>query len=272
MSPSPEEMRAAAKASWSAGDYPEIGKTIEDCSHVAVAESGMKEGDSLLDVATGSGNAALEAARRGASVTGLDLTPDLLEVARERAQAEGLLIQFDEGDASELPYEDDRFDRVVSVFGAMFAPDHARAAAELLRVCRPGGTVAVTAWTPTGLNGRLFMTLGAHMPPPPEGFQPPVLWGTEERIREVFAGAEEFTCNVHRAEHGVTAESTDEWLDYIERVLGPLVLAKQALEPEGKWDAARSDLIALYDSFNEADDGTLRARPEYLLSVVRKSG
>ncbi len=268
----PDEARAAARATWSAGDYPEIGKTIEDCSHVAVEASGVGEGEELLDVATGSGNAALEAARRGARVTGLDITPDLLDAARARASEEGLEIRFDEGDAADLPYEDGSFDRVVSVFGAMFAPDQALTAAELLRVCRPGGTIVVAAWTPDGVNGHLFRTVATHLPPPPEGFQPPVLWGVEDRIRELFAGAAEISCELLRAESNVDADSIDEWLDYIELALGPIVLAKAALEPEGRWEPARADLAALYERSNEADDGRLRVRPEYLQSVIRKSG
>jgi len=154
----------------------------------------------------------------------------------------------------------------------MFAPDQARTAAELLRVCRPGGTVVVAAWTPDGLNGQMFRTMASHMPPPPEGFQPPVLWGTEERIRELFAEAAEIDCEVLRAENNIDVGSIEEWLDHIERILGPIVLAKAALEPEGRWAAARADLAALYERFNEADDGSLRARPEYLQSVIRKSG
>lgn len=266
MTPTPEEQRSAARAIWSAGDYPELAKTIEDCSHIAVDRSGVSKGESLLDVATGTGNAALEAARRGASVTGLDITPGLLAVARERAEREALTISFDEGDAADLPYDDDAFDRVVSVFGAMFAPDQAGTAAELLRVCRPGGTVVVAAWAPDGLNGQMFATLGAHMPPPPEGFQPPILWGTEARIRELFAGADRVTCETEHAAQ--SAASIDEWIGHLEVQLGPLVLAKQALEPEGRWDAARADLAALFERFNEADDGTLEVRPTYLLSSI----
>jgi SAM-dependent methyltransferase len=269
MTPTPDEARAAARATWSAGDYPEIGKTIEDCSLAAVEASGVAEGETLLDVATGSGNAALEAARRGARVTGLDITPELLEAARRRAADEGLEIEFDEGDAAALPYDDGSFDRVVSVFGAMFAPDQAGTAAELMRVCRPGGTIVIAAWTPDGVNGQLFRTVATHMPPPPEGFQPPVLWGTEGRIRELFEGAG-VDFRVLRAENNVDADSIDEWLDHIEALLGPIVLAKAALEPEGKWDAARADLAALYERNNEADDGRLQVRPEYLQSVITK--
>ena len=146
----------------------------------------------------------------------------------------------------------------------MFAPDQEKAASELLRVRRPDGVIAVAAWTPEGLNGQMFGAMGKHMPPPPEGFKPPVLWGVEDHVRELFAGAAEIRCE--RRATGVEAESADAWLGYMEDVLGPMVLAKQALGE--KWSAARADLLALYESHNEADDGTFRASPEYLLTIV----
>src|SRR4051812_4016515 len=189
MSTDASELRARTRAMWAEGDYPDIARTIEDVSAVVVGAAGVSAGDDVLDVATGTGNAALLAARAGARVTGLDVTPELLEVARGRAAEVGAEIAFDEGDAQDLPYADASFDRVTSVFGAMFAPDQARTAAELLRVTRPGGTIAVSAWTPEGLNGQLFIAMGRHTPPPPPGFQPPVLWGSEEHVRALFAGA-----------------------------------------------------------------------------------
>jgi len=254
---------------WATGDYPDIATTIEDVSAVAVLETGVEAGETLLDVATGTGNAALAAARRGARVTGVDLTPALLDVARQRARAENLEIDFQEGDAEQLAYPDEHFDKVVSVFGAMFAPDQERAGAELLRVRRSGGVIVVAAWTPEGLNGQMFAVLGRHMPPPPEGFRPPTLWGSEEHVRELFAGASaEVRCERRRAANSVRAASAEAWVDYLERVLGPIVLAKRALDEQGGWHAARSDLVELYERFNEADDGSMHAEPEYLLTVV----
>jgi SAM-dependent methyltransferase len=267
-----QEIKQRQRAMWSAGDYPEIARTIEPVAQEVVAAVGVQAGETLLDVATGSGNAALEAARRGARVTGLDLTPELLTAARARAGAEGHEIAFVEGDAEALPFADDSFDRVTSVFGAMFAPDQARAAAELLRVCRPGGTVAVAAWAPDGLNGQMFATLGRHLPPPPEGFRPPVLWGREDVVRELFADAAHVTCTERPAHGSVRAPSVDAWIDYTERVLGPTVLAKRALESQGAWAAARADLAALYEAHNAATDGSLLAHPTYLLTVARVAG
>jgi SAM-dependent methyltransferase len=264
----PAELTRRQRAMWSAGDYPDIARTIEPVAHEVVAAVGVQAGETLLDVATGSGNAALEAARRGARVTGLDLTPELLSAAERRAAAEGLEVAFVEADAQALPFGDGSFDRVTSVFGAMFAPDQARAAAELLRVCRPGGTIAVAAWAPEGLNGQMFGVLGRHLPPPPEGFRPPILWGAEEVVRELFAGAAEVTCELRPARDSVRAPTVDAWIDYTERVLGPTVLAKGALEPTGRWAEARADLVALYARHNEADDGSLLAHPTYLLTVA----
>ena len=127
----------------------------------------------------------------------------------------------------------------------------------------------MTAWTPEGLNGQMFAVVGRHMPPPPEGFTPPVLWGTEDRVRELFEGADEVRCERRPAKNSVHAESVGAWLDYLERVLGPMVLAKAALEPQERWPAVRADLTALYESFNESGDDTMRAEPEYLLTIVR---
>jgi len=268
----PAELTRRQRAMWAEGDYSDIARTIERVAHEVLDAVGVEAGDVLLDVATGTGNAALEAARRGARVTGLDLTPELLLVAERRAAEEGVELALVEGDAQALPFPDDSFDRVTSVFGAMFAPDQARTAAELLRVCRPGGTVAVAAWAPDGLNGEMFGTLGRHMPPPPEGFRPPIAWGSEDVVRELFAGAAEVTTEVRPARDSVRAPSVDAWIDYTERVLGPTIMAKRALEPQGSWDAARADLAALYARHNEATDGSLLAHPTYLLTVARVAG
>ncbi len=255
------------RAMWTAGDFPDVAKTIENVADVVVEAAGVAAGDAVLDVATGTGNAALIAARRGARVTGLDLTPKLLTVARERAATEGLEIEFTEGNAQALPYGDGAFDRVTSVFGAMFAPDHAATAAEMRRVVRAGGAVALAAWTPEGLNGRLFAVTERYLPAPPPGFQPPVLWGSEEHVRGLFEG-----CAVRFAHRTspIVAASAEAWLAYCEHALGPIVLARAALEPEGRWSGLRADLLALYETANEATDGSYRAQAEYLLTVVRR--
>jgi SAM-dependent methyltransferase len=253
---------------WTAGDYPDIARTISGVAELVVERVGAAPGESLLDVATGSGNVAIPAALAGAKVTGLDLTPKLLEVARARAADAGVEVTFVEGDAEELPFEEASFDCVTSCFGVMFAPRQLLAAGELTRVARPGATIVFTAWTAEGLNGRMFKTVGSYMPPPPPELKPPVMWGNEDHVRSLFAdsGAE-----LSFERHTVTFEhaSPESWLEYNERVLGPAIMAKSALEPQGKWDALRDDLLKLYTDSNEADDGAFRARAEYLLTVAR---
>jgi SAM-dependent methyltransferase len=256
------------KAMWTAGDYPEVARRIATVGEYVAERAGAAPGIELLDVATGSGNVAIPAALGGAQVTGLDLTPKLLEAARGRAASAGLEITFVEGDAEELPFEADSFDRVTSCFGVMFAPRQPLAAAELVRVAKPGARIVFTAWTPEGLNGQMFKTVGSYMPPPPPELKPQVMWGNEDRVRELFAdsGAElAFERHVVTFEH----DSIEAWLDYNEKVLGPTVMAKAALEPQGRWDDLRADLTKLYADANEAEDGSMRVRAEYLLSVAQ---
>jgi SAM-dependent methyltransferase len=262
-----EQMKEGQRRIWSAGDWPGFAPIVQEISDEVVESIGAGEGHDFLDVATGSGNAAIAAAQRGARVSGLDLVPELIDAARARFAAAGLEAELVVGNAEELPFEDSSFDRVTSIFGAMFAPRHEMAAAELLRVARPGAKVAVAAWTPEGLNGQMFKTIGEHMPPPPEGFMPPALWGTEDHLRELISepGLE---LSFERRMAEIEWDSVEDWVDHCERNLGPVVTAKAALEPEGKWDAARADLLALNERFNEADDGSMRVRAEYLLTTV----
>lgn len=262
-----EQFRETQKAIWSAGDWPGFAPIIQDVADLVVEAIGVGEGHDYLDVATGSGNAAMAAAARGAGVTGLDFVPALVEAARARAADAGVTAEFVEGDAESLPFEDDSFDRVTSIFGAMFAPRHQRAADELARVTRPGGVFAVTAWTPEGLNGQMFKTLGQHMPAPPEGIVPPVMWGDEEHVRGLFAAPGlEVSCEKRMARFEF--ESAERWIEYLEENLGPVVMAKAVLEPQGRWEAARADLAALEEQTNEADDGSMKAQAEYLLTKV----
>ena len=262
------QIKQGQRAMWSAGDYPDIARHIESAAEELVSLAGVRAGQDVLDVATGSGNCALLAALFGAKVTGLDLTPELFEAARSRCAEAGVDVELIEGDAEELPFADDSFDRVLSTFGVMFAPRHEQAAAELVRVCRPGGVIGVTAWTPEGVNGQMFKTVGSHMPPPPPELKPPTLWGNEQHVRTLFAdsGAElEFA----RRMVTFSDESPEAWFEYNERVLGPLVLAKAGLEPQGKWDALREDLVRLYRGANQATDGSLRVEGEYLVTIAR---
>jgi SAM-dependent methyltransferase len=256
---------------WRSGDYPDIARTIEDSATSLVDRVVISAGQDVLDVATGSGNAALAAAQAGAAVTGLDLTPELFEAARRRAGDAGVEVTWIEGDAEYLPFDDASFDRVLSVFGTMFAPRHEQAAAELLRVCRPGGIVGVCAWTPQGVNGQMFKTIAGYLPPPPPELRPPVLWGTEEHMRELLDGpgvSLEFERRVVRLEW----ESPEGWVDYAERVLGPAIAAKAALEPQGRWTELRGELVELFERANLSSDGRLETELEYLMTIARREG
>jgi SAM-dependent methyltransferase len=253
---------------WSAGDYPDVARTIEEVAHVIVERVGVQPGEDLLDVATGTGNVAIPAAALGSNVTGLDLTPKLLDVARARAQETGVDVRWIEGDAEELPFPDGSFDRVTSCFGVIFAPRHRVAASELARVARPGATVAFTAWTPGGLMGRFFKASGAYMPPPPPELEPPFSWGEQEHVRSLFEGTGAELAFEHRTV-AFTADSPEAWVEYQAGRLGPLVLARAVLEQEGTWQQLRADLVELYSEANESTDGSFRAPAEYLLSVAR---
>jgi SAM-dependent methyltransferase len=259
------------KAMWAMGDYPDLARSIAAVGELVVDRVGVRAGEQLLDVATGAGNVAIPAAARGARVTGLDLTPELLAVARTRAAEQSVEVTWLEGDAEALPFADASFDRVTSCFGVIFAPRHEQAASELVRVARAGATIAFTAWTPEGLNGQLFKTMGAHMPPPPPGVRSPILWGTEEHVRELFSGSGvELAFERHTVDF--KHDSAESWVAYNERVLGPTILAKKALSAQGKWEPLREELTALYHANNQARDGSLHVSAEYLLSVARKTG
>jgi ubiquinone/menaquinone biosynthesis C-methylase UbiE len=256
------------RAMWSAGDYAQVAERIAAVGEHVAERAGAAPGVDLLDVATGTGNVSVTAARAGARVTGLDLTPKLLDIQRERAAEAGVEITLVEGDAEALPFADRSFDSVTSCFGVIFAPRHQLAAAELARVARPGGRLVVAAWTPDGFIGRLFALTASFMPPPPASVQPPVTWGTEEHVRGLFepSGAE---LSFERRTVPFGAESAEAWLEREERILGPSVLAKAALEQQGRYGELRDALLRLHEDANEARDGTLLIRAEYLLTVAR---
>lgn len=265
-----EVIKQQQRRMWSIGDFPDIARTIEPASQAVLEAVGVQDGQRLLDVAAGTGNLAVPAAQAGALVTALDLTPELFEVGRARAAEAGVEIDWLEGDAEELPFPDATFDRVTSVFGTMFAPRHEVAAAEVVRVTRPGGgAFGIAAWTPEGLNGQVFAVIGRAMPPPPPGAVPPTLWGDEAHVRSIFPGVE---LELSRRTLTWDAESSEAWVAHSERVLGPTILAKAALEAAGRWDDVRGELVELYERHNRAKDGTLRAEAEYLLTAGRPAG
>lgn len=263
----PAAFKEAQKTVWSLGEFADIAHMIRPASETILDKAGVESGDKLLDVACGTGNLAIPAAKRGATVTAMDITPKLVQIARAEATEAGLPIDFSEGDAEDLAYADDFFDKTISVFGMIFAPRHAIAAAEMARVTRPGGTLAITSWTKEGMNGSLFKVLTKHMPVPPVGAPNPTDWGTEEYIAEQFPDGIDWS--VTREIITFRAPSVDEWIDFNEVKLGPMVLAKAALSGDGKWDLVRDDLEQHYESFNAATDGSFAGEAEYLLAVGR---
>jgi SAM-dependent methyltransferase len=256
---------------WAGGAYEVIGERLAGASVETLNAVEAGDGDKLLDVACGTGNASIPAAQAGAEVIGLDLTPRLLAIARERAADAGVSVDWVEGDAEELPFEDGSFDAVISVFGAMFAPDQRKAAAELARVLKPGGRLAVAAWTPQGSMGRMFIITSGHMPDPPEGFKPPVLWGDSEHVSQLFEGTG-VELGFERPALRLEFESLESAMKEGEETVPPIVAARTALEPEGKWQALRDDLLGLYEEINQAEGGAFVYDAEYLLTKGTKAG
>jgi len=255
------------QATWASGDYHMIGTQILIVSELLIEALDVHSTERVLDVATGSGNAALAAARRGCQVVGVDYVPSLLDRARRRAEAEGVEAEFVEGDAEALPFEDGSFDVVSSVFGSMFAPDQEQTASELVRVCRPGGRIGVVAHTPEGFIGNLFKTNAKHVPPP-AGLRSPIQWGTEERLRELFGDAIA-DLRVEKRNYVFRDRTPEHFIDYWRQYYGPTLKAFEAVGDAGR-AAFESDLIDLIARFNTADDGTMVVPNEYLEAVIVK--
>lgn len=254
-------LKARLKATWMSGDFDKIAQIIAEGGAEFIARLQITPGARALDVACGTGNLSFPAAHAGALVTGVDIAPNLLETARARAQAEGVQIQFDEGDAEALPYRDAAFDEIVTMFGAMFAPRPHLVAAELARVCRSGGRVAMANWTPAGFVGQLFKITGQHVPPPP--MPSPLLWGDEatvrERLRDGFTNLQFIRRNLIMAFPMTPPDS----VEFFRAWYGPTQRAFAALDEAGQ-SALRRDLEQLWTEHNFATDGTTRIVAEYL--------
>ena len=260
-------VKTRQQAAWSSGDYAVIGTTLQIVGEELCEAVDVRAGQNVLDVAAGNGNASLAAARRGCVVTATDYVPALLERARERAAADHLEIAFRQEDAEALSFADATFDVVLSTFGVMFTPDQDRAASEMLRVCRRGGRIGLANWTPGGFIGQLFKTIGKHVPPP-AGVKSPALWGTPERVSELFGPHAASVKWVQRS-FVFRYRSAEHWLDVFRTYYGPVLKTFGALPAEGQ-AALQEDVLALVATFNRATDGTMVVPGEYLEVVVSR--
>lgn len=263
------EGAARSRAVWSAGHWDVISRHLPPAGETVLDLAGVGPDMDVLDVGCGSGGTiAIPAARRGARVVGSDVVGAHFEDAMPRMEAAGVNVDWVEADAADMPFADESFDRVLSTFGHAFAPDQEGAARELVRVCRPGGMIVCAMWTPEGVNGQMFGIVGSHMPPPPEGFASPVLWGTEQRWRELV-GSQGVELEFRRELCSFTGDSPEALMDEFATNFGPLVTAHDVLGEEG-FAALRADLTALYEQHNQATDGTQRLEAEYLVAIGRK--
>ena len=266
-SPEMETLKSRLKKTWEAGDFSQVAKHVESAAVEFVERLGFKPGDRVLDVACGSGNSAIAAARKGADVTGVDIASNLVEAARARAAAEGLKIHFDQGDAEDLPYEGESFDVVITMFGAMFAPRPEVVASELLRVTRPGGRIAMANWTPEGVPGQMFKLNAKYVPPPP--MPPPVQWGVEDIVRERFGDRVVDLKTEKRIANMVFEFPPAEVVEFFRTYFGPTKMSFDSLDPD-KQEEYRKDLEEHWAKYNLATDGTTRSESEYLEVVAIK--
>jgi ubiquinone/menaquinone biosynthesis C-methylase UbiE len=260
-------LKTRQQAAWSSGDYAIVGSTLQIVGEELCEALDLRAGSKVLDVAAGNGMASLAAARRWCDVTSTDYVPALLERGRARAEADGMEIEFREADAENLPFGDNNFDVVLSTFGVMFTPNQDRAAAELLRVCRPKGRIGLANWTPEGFIGQVFKTLGKYLPPP-AGAKSPALWGTRARLSEMFdAGAASIKAESRL--FNFRYRSPEHFLDVFKTFYGPVLKAFAALEPAMR-EELNNDLNALIVRMNRATDGTMVVPSEYLEVIVSK--
>jgi SAM-dependent methyltransferase len=259
-------VKARQQQTWASGDFSVVAaRIVYQAEHLAETAD-VQAGWRVLDVATGSGNAAIAAAHRGCEAVGVDYVPALLERGRVRAAAEQLNVQFVEGDAEKLPFADASFDAVLSIYGVMFAPDHRRTAAELARVCRPGGRIGLASWTPGGFIGETFRVFSRYLPPP-AGLQPPVAWGDETYIESLFGPVAASV--THYPQTAVFRfRSAEENVDFFRTYYGPTLRAFEALDP-AKREALRNDLLALARKYDRnAGTGPVAIAADYLETVI----
>jgi SAM-dependent methyltransferase len=262
------ELKARHRAMWASGDYPSMVETfLLPLGPRLVEACEIGPGMRVLDVAAGTGNASIPAAQRGASVVASDLTPELFEAGRRRAEAAGVELEWVEADAEHLPFAAESFDVVISSIGAMFAPHHQEVADELVRVCRPGGTIGLLSWTPEGMLGHLFRTMGPFAPPPPPGAQPPPLWGSEEHLQELFGDRVGFR-TLERDVLEITAfERPHDYAEHFKARYGPTIAARANAQRNGREAELDDALNRFCDEWNRGTPDRARFEKEYLLAV-----
>lgn len=266
-SPDLAAVKTRQQGAWSSGDYAIVGTTLQIVGEELCEALDLRAGQRVLDVAAGNGNVTLAAARRWAKVVSTDYVPALLERGRERAAAERLEIEFRQADAEALPFSDATFDVVVSTFGVMFTPDQDCAAAEMIRVCKPGGKIGLANWTPEGFIGQVFKAIGKHLPPP-AGVKSPALWGTNARITELF-GKEAAAIRIERRAFAFRYRSAQHFLDIFKAYYGPMLKAFAALDARAQASLA-DDLTALIGEFNRSGDATMVVPSDYLEIVITR--
>lgn len=252
---------------WASGDYAKVGTTLQITGESLCEAMDIRSGRSVLDVAAGNGNVTLAAARRYCKVTSTDYVQALLDQSHVRALAEGLVVDYQQADAENLPFDAGQFDYVVSTFGVMFAPNQIQSAAELLRVCKGGGKIGLANWTPDGFIGRLFKIVGKYVAPP-AGVNSPALWGTESFIRDNF-GPHATNIEIHKRQFSFRYLSVDHWIEVFRTYYGPTHKVFNTLSGGAQVSFA-NDIRALIGELNVADDGTLVVKSEYLEVVVFK--
>jgi len=263
------ELKLAHRAIWASGSYAAVAERLVDDVPPAhlLERASIAPGMEVLDLAAGTGNVAIRAAQLGTRVTALDLTPELFDRGRQRAAEAGVVVDWVEGDAEDLPFESGRFDAVLSTLGIQFAPRHEVAALEAVRVLRPGGVIGLVNWTPQGLIGRVLKAVGSRLPKPPEYVSPAPLWGDEEHVRGLFAGTG-VDLEFERALNPfVGFDSAEDWVDFMETNYGPLLAAQAKLG--GEWDEVRREIVALAESLGRTDADGFRVDSEYLLVIGR---
>jgi SAM-dependent methyltransferase len=265
---SDSELKARHRAMWASGDYPDMVETfLLPLGPRLVEECAIGAGMSVLDVAAGTGNASIPAAKTGAQVTASDLTPELLQAGRARAESEGLTLKWVQADVERLPFEDESFDVVISSIGAMFAPYHQDTADELVRVCRPGGTIGLLSWTPEGLVGALFRTMGPFAPAPPPGAQPPPLWGSEEHLSALFGTRVDFRTPRRDVLEVTAFEKAREFGEHFKARYGPTIAARANAAKTGRETELDEALDRFCDEWNLGTPDNARFEMEYLLTV-----